>query len=233
MEDPEAGLEITVDLKVFRSRERFIRQGKISNPVTGKCPYLMAQVTKTGQVKGAIGKPDVVGSYPAPSGGFPADRKIGDINAFFFIDRRTDLVYDFFQGDVLLVWLLPDSEVGFKPFKQGLVVFGQGFFYFAGQGFQRIMKYRVFENTQKISAKIQGCQLSHGQWHRNALLGFQHEPQALAGFFFVVNGKPCGLEGFKIPVNCAGMALQPVSNVGNGFAGFGIDQYLKNFPLTS
>ena len=35
---------------------------------------------------------DVVGSYPATGGGFPADRKIGDINAFFFIDRRTDLV---------------------------------------------------------------------------------------------------------------------------------------------
>jgi len=95
------------------------------------------------------------------------------------------------------------------------------------------MKNRVLEDIQKIPAKIQGRQLGHGQGHGDAFSGFQHEPQAFAALFFIVNGKPRGLEGFKIPVNRPGMARQPVCNVGNGLAGIRIDQHLENFPLPS
>jgi hypothetical protein len=133
----------------------------------------------------------------------------------------------------MLVWLLPDPEIGFKPLKKGLVVFGQGFFDFAGQGFQVIMKNRVLEDIQKIPAKIQGGQLGHGQGHGDAFPGFQHEPQAFAALFFIVDGKSRSMEGDKIPVNRPGMTLQPVCDVGNRSAGFRIDQHLQNFPLPS
>ena len=132
MKHPEAGLEIIVDRKVLRSPERFIRHGNIADPVTGECPDLMAHLTMAGHVEGAVGKPDVIRGHPAAGGGFTADRKIGDIDAFFFIDRRVDLVYGPVHGRILLVWLLPDPEIGFKPLKKCLVVLRQGFFYFAG-----------------------------------------------------------------------------------------------------
>lgn len=182
MEHSEAGLEITVDLKIVRGLEKLIRHGNVPDPVTGKCPDLFAQKAMAGHVEGVVVKPDVIRCHPALGGGLPADREIGNIDAFFFIDRRVDFVYDFVHIRIMLVRLLPDPEIGFKPFKKGLVVLRKGFFDLAGQGFQGIMKNRVLEDIQKIPAKIQGCQLGHGQGHGDAFPGFQHEPQAFAVF---------------------------------------------------
>jgi hypothetical protein len=71
----------------------------------------MAQVTKAGHVEGVSGKPDPIRGQPAAGGGFPADREIGDIDAFFLIDRRVDRVYDFVHMSKMLVRLLPDPEL--------------------------------------------------------------------------------------------------------------------------
>jgi len=83
---------------------------------------------------------------------------------------------------------------------------------FLEEGLQGFIEGGILEHLQHVPAEIEGHQFGQGKGDRHLVLDrIQQGPEILSIHPFGIDGEAGNLEGFEVPVNGPGIAVQPLS----------------------